>query len=164
MSTINKISKTIRDVRIKIGIDLTTEQSREILLKCYDEINASEPHRHIKEDTINIYNMIDVDKIISIPKNKYIKARGVYLTHVIFIYEHRGLSDNIEEILPPYVVFPEQSMQILHGRFSAAFEYFISKLSDSNIQKYFYKYTLPLGYKITCSDKKLEEKISELSI
>ena len=153
MSAIDKLFDGLRDVegfvdkvKHKTGITLTYTESAEILIDLYNKINQSEPERHVAECVTQPYDLVNLDKYTN--KNKYLKARLTYLNYVHRLYESRGLREEMDEILPPYIVFPEQSYRVSHGDYSSIFRYFLSKLTETKLTEYFNKYQIPKGYRL----------------
>lgn len=153
MSAIDKLFDGLRDaeglfdkIKHKTGMTLTYTESAEILIDIYNKINQSEPERHVAECITQPYDLVNLDKYTN--KNKYFKARLTYLNYVHRLYESRGLREEMDEILPPYIVFPEQSYRVGHGDYSSIFRYFLSRLSETKLTEYFKKYQIPKGYRL----------------
>lgn len=157
-----KISKTVTKVKHKLGIEMSIDESKRLLITGYTTINMQESERHKRENPVDAYNLVSLNDILGGLKNKYMQAREKYLNHVAYIYEMRGLTEHMEEILPPYIVFPEQSMKVTHGRFSEAFELFLSKLNENELITYFQKYPLPISYKIHLINNELENRVTNI--
>ena len=83
------------------------------------------------------YNIINLSFLLGKQKKKYDIARARYIEHAECCLNRRGLADVFPEILPPYVIFPEQSGSLSHGDCSKAYETYLKSHETPEDIQYF---------------------------
>ena len=143
------VQETKEKLQLKLGLTLPLKESIIILTDIYGKINQEFPQIHALEDRIdmndvssivhkeekpmnwvNPYSMFNIKEMLGKEYNKYLLARNKYVEHIMYLHDSRGVYAEPEEILPPYVVFPEQSQYVSHGIFTVMFERYIEYIAD----------------------------------
>ena len=156
----NKLRKAIDKTKLSLGITVTFEESEAMLIDAYNKVNEVFPERFFNESAVmDPCNLIDLGFVLGKQKKKYIVARSRYIEHAECCINRRGLTEVFPEILPPYVIFPEQSGKLAHGDCSKAYETYLKSLKDKDLKDHFKKYPLPRSYRLRIEDEALAQRI-----
>ena len=156
----NKFRKAIEKTKLSIGLSLTLEESQAMLIEFYNKANEVFPKRFFNESAVmDPYNIINLGFLLGKQKKKYDIARARYIEHAECCLNRRGLADVFPEILPPYVIFPEQSGSLSHGDCSKAYETYLKSINDKALKAHFKQYPFPESYRLRIEDEALAQRI-----
>ena len=156
----NKVKKAIDKTKLSLGITVTQEESEKMLIEAYNKANEVFPERYFNENAVmDPCNIIDMGFLLGKQKKKYYVARSRYIEHAECCLNRRGLAEVFPDILPPYVIFPEQSGSLSHGDCSKAYETYLKSLKDAELKAHFKRFPLPRSYQLRIEDEALAQRI-----
>ncbi len=161
-----KAGDMITKLNVALGLDITTEESIRMIRDVYMQVEQANPDRYSGEGdgTIMLFSM---ESALGKLYKKYSLARKKYINHALYALQSRSVSAKIDEIMPPYVTFPEQSSKAEHGEYNKAYVYYLSTLDDKEILDHFAMYPLPKYHGIDFikkADPKQYDRIKDMVI
>ncbi len=157
----NSLIKVIEKGKLSLGLSLSLSDATTMIKNAYDRVNEKFPDRYVLEpEAADSFNLVDLSVIMdNKQKKRYFLARTRYIEHAECSLHRRGIADTFPEILPPYVIFPEQSGSLPHGDCTAAYEYYLNGLNDDQLLDHFHEYPLPKAYSLRIETPGLAERV-----
>ena len=158
-----KVARGIEQLSRKAGFSMSSEDSREILLAVWKNVESLKPDRYL-EARANVVMLFDLEAFIGKQYARYMMARKTYINHVLYAFNSRGCMGDFVEVYPPYVTFPEQSAMIDHGDYSKVYHYFLTTLDGAGLRTHFQSFPIPQGHGLQFLPEELIQKHSQQTI
>ena len=140
-----KVARGVEQLSRKVGLTMSSEDSREILCSVWKNVEKFMPDRYLNAGQGSVM-LFDLETFLGKQASRYMMARKTYINHVLYAFNSRGCMTEFVKVFPPYVTFPEQSAMMEHGEYNKVYDYYLTVLEEKDLLAHFEEFPIPPGH------------------